>query len=376
MRPTGETGVQTHFNAFTAYLRKTGVDVELVTPFSAPSWQVFPAFGMRKLIDPISGTASVWWYQHGHEYFLHKVLKKKLASGESGVIYAQCPLSARAALKTRVSNSQKVIMIVHFNLSLGDEWAQKGKIKYGGSFYHSLLKMEKDILAGLDGIVFCSDFMRKELSQRIPEINSVPFEIIPNFVSDPGEVPKNLPDLDLISIGSLEPRKNQSYLLDIIAATRDQGEPVQLTLCGDGPDRRMLEQKSRDLKIENYVRFSGFVTGAPQLMNQYKAYIHVARIENLPFVLIEALSRGVPIFAAPVGGISEVFKDGVEGRYLPLDDASEAARKILEWLSFPKKLSIASQAGRDRFFERFESSLTGKKLADFLLAQENSSKVY
>jgi len=92
--------------------------------------------------------------------------------------------------------------------------------------------------------------------------------------------------------------------------------------------------------------------------------------------LIEALSRGVPIFAAPVGGISEVFKDGVEGRYLPLDDASEAARKILEWLSFPKKLSIASQAGRDRFFERFESSLTGKKLADFLLAQENSSKVY
>lgn len=38
-------------------------------------------------------------------------------------------------------------------------------------------------------------------------------------------------------------------------------------------------------------------------------------MENTPIALIEALSCGLPILAAPVGGIPEVFRDGVEGYY-------------------------------------------------------------
>src|SRR5665213_366285 len=374
MRPTGETGVQTHFNAFNAYLIKTGVEVEIVTPFSAPAWQVFPVFGLRKLIDSINGPASVWWYRSEHEYFLFKELKKKLSGGEPCVVYAQCPLSARAALQARVSSSQRVAMAVHFNVSQADEWADKGKISNGGAYYRSIQKMERDILARLDGLVFVSEFMRKELLRRIPAINIVPYEVIPNFISDPGDISKISSEYDLISIGTLEPRKNQSYLLEVIAATRDQGTPIRLTLIGDGPDKAMLEKKSRDLGIDPYVRFAGFVSGAAQLLDQHKAYIHAARIENLPIVLIEALSRGLPVFAPAVGGIPEVFNDDVEGRYLPLDDAPEAARRVIGYLSNPERLLAAGKAGREKFLKRFDSSVAAERLAEFLGASEKNVK--
>ncbi len=373
MAPDGETGVQTHFNSFLSYLQKSGHKVDLVTPFSAPSWQVFPTFALRKIIDPINGSASVWWYRNGHEYFLHKALKKKLVDGEPCVVYAQCPLSARAALRARVSASQRVMMVVHFNVSQADEWVEKGKIPYGRSLYRSIQNLEENILPRLDGLVFVSEFMRKELIKRISGIKSVPYAVVHNFLSDPGVRDTTKIESDLISIGTLEPRKNQSYLLEIIGATRDQGSPLRLTLVGDGPDRKMLERKSRDLDISQYVHFTGFVSGAAQLLEKHKAYIHTAKMENFGIALIEALSRGLPVFAAPVGGTSEVFNDGVEGRYLPLDDASRAAGLILEWLGNPDKLSSAGQSGRERFLNKFESSVAAKQLTSFLLSDEKVS---
>src|SRR3569833_856731 len=42
---------------------------------------------------------------------------------------------------------------------------------------------------------------------------------------------------DLINIGTLEPRKNQRYLIEVLVRTTHKGHPYTLTLVGDGPDR-------------------------------------------------------------------------------------------------------------------------------------------
>jgi glycosyltransferase involved in cell wall biosynthesis len=226
-----------------------------------------------------------------------------------------------------------------------------------------------ETLPKLDGVVFVSDFMRQELYQRIPSLKRVEATIIPNFLIDPGE-PKNVMiKADLINIGSLEQRKNQSYLLEIIAALRDLGTTLTLTIIGDGPDRAKLEEKCKALHLNELVTFSGFVEKASEHIIYHRACIHVATIENLPMTLIESLAHGKPIFAAPVGGIREILLDGKVGINLPLDDAKNAAHLIINAIKSTDWMNEAAIAARQCFLNDYVADISANRLLKFLLQQ-------
>lgn len=367
MRPEGDTGVQTHFRAFMEFLVERGEVAEVVTPFSSPAWQVYPVFGVRKLVDRMNKVASVWWYRHWHRKFLELALRRRLAGGQPCVIYAQCPPSAHAALAARVSPQQRVVMVTHFNVSQADEWAGKGAIAEGGSYFKIIRQFEARVLPQLDGLVFVSEFMRRELLARIPDIADVPYEVVPNFIRLPAETMGSEEfDADLITIGTLEARKNQRYALEVVAAAKQLGRRITLTLVGDGPDRERLLVLARDLGVAGEVRFAGYVPQAAALLSRHHACLHVANIENLPLTLIEALSRGLPVFAPAVGGVPEVFKNSVEGRFIPLDNAKDAAQMIIEWLDSPVAIERAGEAARARFIDRFEAGKVAARLQAFL----------
>jgi glycosyltransferase involved in cell wall biosynthesis len=366
MRPSGETGVQTHFNCYSAYLAEHQIDHQLVTPFSYFKVIVYPVFAVRKILHKLSGPLSVWWYRYWHAYFLRLALKDRLQSGGEYVIYAQCPLAAEAALSARVSSRQRVVMVTHFNVSQADEWLGKGLITQGDRIYRAIQDFEAIVLPKLDGLVFVSRFMQQALIERIPELARVSSAVVPNFLPDPGDVEESRSTTDLISIGTLEARKNQQYLLEIVAALRECDSPLSLTIVGDGPDKLMLEEKARALKIDDLVRFAGFVSNASGLITAHKACIHVATIENLPVTLLEALARGRPIFAAPVGGIPEVLGDETAGLALPLDDARAAARIIASVMNNEGWMKAAATAARKRFLDEYASNVVAKQLTEFL----------
>jgi glycosyltransferase involved in cell wall biosynthesis len=373
MRPTGETGVQTHFNCFREYLAAQQLSHQLLTPFSYRKYLVYPVFGMRKILHKLSGPLSVWWYRHWHKYFLRLVLQQKLQSGADCVIYAQCPLAADAALRARRSAKQRVVMVTHFNISQADEWAGKGLISNGDQLFQAIQNFEARVLPQLDGLVFVSEFMQRELVKRIPAISSVNATVVPNFLPDPG-LPAAQPAVaDLINIGTLEARKNQQYLLDIIAALRAQGTALTLTLVGDGPDMLKLKEKAKALQINDLVRFAGFVANAAELINMHKACVHVASIENLPITLIEAIARGRPVFAAPVGGVGEILGNNTAGLALPLHDAPAAAKLIAEAMNDPTWMTKTGQAARTRFLDLFANEVSAKNLARFLLTDKRQA---
>lgn len=367
MRPDGDTGVQTHFRTFVTWLAGSRRAVRIITPFDARKWKVYPVFALRHLIDPINGTASVWWYRYWHAFFLRDALRAALADGKPCVVYAQCPLSADAAMRVRVSAVQRVVMVTHFNVSQADEWVGTGAIPEKGKLFNSIRRFEASVLSRLDGIVFVSEFMRGEVVQRIPEMAGVPYRVVPNFLADPGfDISSNMSTADLVCIGTLEPRKNQRYALEIIAAARRLGQPLRLTIIGDGPDRAGLEALARQLKIDGDVQFAGYVKQAASLLPGHRACLHVALIENLPITLLEAMSNGLPVFAPAVGGIPEVFIDGVQGRVIPLDDAEGAAIRILEWMKVPVILSRASTEARLHFLSKFDANKVACELVKFI----------
>lgn len=367
MCPEGDTGVQTHFRTFIQWLLQRGEPVSLVTPYSAPKALVYPLFAARRVVDLLSKPASVWWYRHWHRQMLEIALRRKLAQREACVIYAQCPLSAAAGLKVRRSPRQRVVLVVHFNVSQADEWAGKGMIAASGGYANRIRAFEAETLARLDGLVFVSDFMRRELLARMQAIAAVPFVVAPNFIPDPGQPEPQRIEADLLTVGTLEPRKNQAYALEIVAAAARQGKRLTLSVAGDGPDRSALEAQAQALGIAGQVRFLGFVRNAAELFPRHRACLHTARIENLPLTLVEAFSRGVPVFAPAVGGVPEVLNDGHEGRIIPLDQPDQAAAQVVHWFEQgEQRLAAAGQEARATFLRRFESDVAAARLDDFL----------
>jgi len=367
LRPEGETGVQSHFNTLLTQLGDQ-VDAARVTPFDAPAVLAYPVFAIRKLVDPVSGSASVWWYRYWHYVFLKLALRSKLRRIGDAVVYAQCPLSAKAALEVRPHTRIRVVAVVHFNISQADEWAEKGRIPHGGTVFRRIRKLEERVLPQVDGLVFVSQFMRQELQRRIPALCAVPSVVVPNFVSDPGPRITNSAEIvaDLITVGTLEPRKNQSFLIRVLAECASLGKRYSLSVVGDGPDRGRLEKLAAELGVSEQVRFLGFRRDVSKLMGAHRAYCHAATVENMPLTLIEALSNGLPILAAPTGGIPEVFSDEVEGLYWPLDDASAASQKLISLLGSEERLLAMSSAARLRFEGGFEAKRVAAKTLNFL----------
>lgn len=366
MRPKGETGVQTHFNAVLDYTAAQGrPSVQLVTSHDAPSMIVIPLFGLRRLVGLISSSVSVWWYRHWHARMLAWALRRH-HSAAIRTIYAQCPPSACAALEVRGESSTAVVMAVHFNVSQADEFVEKGLIARDGGLFRAIRQCEDLTLSRLDGIVYVSRFMKETLERRIPVLTGIPSAVIPNFVMISGPV-RNLPQpADLITIGTLEPRKNQAFLLRVLAAARVRGRSYSLTVVGDGPDLASLRSLAADLDLSSLVRFAGFQQDAARWIAGHRAYCHAATMESFGIVLVEALAQGVPVFAAPVGGIREVFDDGVEGRYWSLDDPEDAAAQLIETLESESILLPMKVAARHRYESAYAPHIGGKALMTFL----------
>ena len=362
----GPTGVHAHFNSFRKYLDKQGIPACVVTPFEVRRALSYPMFGVRYAFDRLHGGASVWWYNHWHYVFLKQALRKLLKDGRPSVVYAQCPISAKAALEIRNPSTQRVVLIVHFNVSQANEWAERGKISFDDAVFRGIQQLEQTVLPRVDGIVYVSRFMQEQLRMRIPGIDRVDAAVIPNFVSPPAGELGDVSPGDLINIGTLEPRKNQRYLIEVLAHAKQMGHRYTLTLVGGGNSRGMLEQLVREKGLSDQVRFLGNQSNAARFINNHRVYVHSSTMESFGIVLIEALAAGKPVVAGAVGGIPEVYTDGKEGIFWPLNDPAEGARKLVELMQQPERLSQMAVAAQRRYRDAFTPEIAASRLLDFL----------
>jgi glycosyltransferase involved in cell wall biosynthesis len=357
----GPTGVEAHFMSIIDAARSAGVDAVLAAPY--PCDRLWARL-LRRVI-PVLRRFSRDYAEVLSLRINSLVLAGKLTVMLAGIqhptpvtLYAQDPVSARVALRAGRRHGCRVAAVVHYNASQSDELATRSDTRRDGPWGRFLHAAETAALPRVDRLLFVSRYMQRTLAERLPALDAVPQAVIMNVARQQAPAPGDLPFTgDLIAIGTLETRKNQAFLLHVLASAKAQGCRCTLTLVGNGPDEPMLRARALQLGVHDQVTFAGFQPDAARLIAGHRVVVHAALLENLPVALVEALAAGRPIMAPAVGGIPEIFSDGVEGAYWPLDDSAAAARLLIGVLRDQDTHARMAQAAQLRYRQAFQADV-------------------
>jgi glycosyltransferase involved in cell wall biosynthesis len=82
---------------------------------------------------------------------------------------------------------------------------------------------------------------------------------------------------------------------------------------GSGPLEQQLQRQARDLRVSEWVLFTGARNDVPQILPAFDVFVLSSVHEGLPIALLEAMAAGVPVVSTDVGGVAEVVTDGIDG---------------------------------------------------------------
>lgn len=201
------------------------------------------------------------------------------------------------------------------------------------------LKKLGNRLNDYDKVIVISDEMKKEAIEMFPFLekklvriyNSFNFDEIYKLANE--NIDKDLEGQYILAIGRLE--ETQKDFTTLIKAYSKICNEVEesLYIIGDGRHREQLESLTKDLKIENRVKFLGFRTNPYPYLKRANLFVHSSKFEGLPTVIIEAMILKKMIIATDCPtGPSELLNNGKNGILVEIGNIDEMAdnmKKVL-----------------------------------------------
>jgi glycosyltransferase involved in cell wall biosynthesis len=194
----------------------------------------------------------------------------------------------------------------------------------------------------------------------------VPSAVIGNFVAPWQPQAAGQRHGDLVTVGNLELVKNHRFLLHTLAAAKRAGHPLTLDIFGEGPERGELQRLAGELGLAGQVHLRGFRRDVRDFLPGYRAYVHASYSESSSLAIMEAMDAGLPVVAADIGPLAELFDDGVEGRLWPLSDPDRAAAVLIGLVEDEPCRLKAARAARERFCRDYDATVVAPRLMSFL----------
>lgn len=158
-----------------------------------------------------------------------------------------------------------------------------------------------------------------------------------------------------INIGTIKEKQCESHikLLFLSRIERDKGifeliesfklihkryPNTSLHICGIGSEERAIKGI---IETEKSIFFKGYVENSNKKEEYLTSHIFILPTshEGIPNSVIEAMAFGLPVITSPVGGIPDIFSDGINGILLP-NKKVEVIFDSIEKLILDKTLRI------------------------------------
>jgi alpha-maltose-1-phosphate synthase len=222
--------------------------------------------------------------------------------------------------------------------SLQPEWALTLQGKRDSD---EKLRRKDEELALATDVIVPSEFVRGTLQKAGPleaQVTLLPYGAPPVEHKVQTEGSTVAGKLKVLFVGGLSQRKGLSYVLQ---AVTQLGSKVELTLIG----RRVVECRALDaaLRVHNWIPSLSH-SALLQEMSHHDLMVFPSLFEGCALVVLEAMSRGVPVITTPNSGSSQFVSDGDDGFIVPIRDVEAIVEKMEMLLLNRDRLAAMSQA--------------------------------
>jgi glycosyltransferase involved in cell wall biosynthesis len=175
----------------------------------------------------------------------------------------------------------------------------------------------------------------------------------------------------LLYVGKLSRAKGVD---DALLAARSIAASVpnlEFVLCGDWDPPAYQAEAMRLVEegaLTSVVRFPGSTTGQEKETLLARAWVLVvpSHSEGQPWVILEAMSAGLPVVATDTGAIAETVEDGVGGFVVAIGDSKVLAERVISLMRDRGLWKRTSEGALRQYQERFTVEHSHVALADEL----------
>jgi glycosyltransferase involved in cell wall biosynthesis len=221
------------------------------------------------------------------------------------------------------------------------------------------------------GLVFISGSAREEFERIFPDFcarQNVATAVVPLASRFPnvGEPRSGNPTGGWLAVGSLEPRKNYTGLLDALESYWARSKMRRPLTISGGPGWRSEEIRKRigELEERGLVRYLGYVSEErlKELYREAFALIFPSHYEGFGLPIVEAMSQGCPVITTRNTSLEEV--GGSAACYY-----NQSSEDLVEWMLKLESLS-------DFYLERSNLALAQARHFDWKLTAGKVLELY
>ncbi|HUI11229.1 MAG TPA: N-acetyl-alpha-D-glucosaminyl L-malate synthase BshA [Bacteroidota bacterium] len=225
----------------------------------------------------------------------------------------------------------------------------------------SFLQVMRFSIEQSDGVTAVSRFLREKTMTNYNIDKDI--RVIPNFVDT--QKYRRAPDTDVrekfappgervvVHVSNFRVVKRVQDVIRIFAEVRKK-VPARLLLVGDGPDRSACEILTRELGLQQHVRFLGKQLELVPILSSADLMLMPSQSESFGLSALEAMACEVPVVSSSVGGLPELQVQGETGYIAEIGDIDRMARYAVELLTNDAKRRQFGLAGRARAEQNFD----------------------
>ena len=146
-------------------------------------------------------------------------------------------------------------------------------------------------------------------------------------------------------IARLSEQKGLTYLIDAMSLLTIKD--IRLFIVGEGELREELENKVKELDLQDSVIFLGYRKDIVECINSFDFLVSSSLFEGLALNVIETFMNGKTMVATNIPGINEVV-NAENGILVPAEDANAMSKAIEKMATDPSlREKLANQAKKD-----------------------------
>jgi glycosyltransferase involved in cell wall biosynthesis len=146
--------------------------------------------------------------------------------------------------------------------------------------------------------------------------------------------------------------KGHKDLIDAIAPLMAERPHLHLVFVGGGsPVFEQTQAYVAQRGLENRIHLLGTRRDVPNLLAGFDLFALATQQEASGTVYVEAQASGLPVIGTDVGGVSEMFRDGVTGILVPPRNPAALTDALRRLIDDPGLRRRMGEAGRKRVWE-------------------------